>query len=295
MKKINITLIILLLVLPFYSRYKFAGSVFFKAWNIENFTEQKFDYVIIGGSQSLVGLNTEQINNQLNITGYNASLDGEGIVGSLTMLQHLLESNVQFDILILSLQAGFEGDTNDIKVYKNSYRWFPYLFRDYVSSQFGINNWIDKCVQTFFIFYKSNKTIMPALASSFLRPNYQWKYDRNGDYIYPENKNSGLSMELIGNNKTVDIDTHGIVKSIYQICDSAGISVLLHVAPLYDRNYYLESSTQATMINQSSLLRESYYFYDNIHVNALGRRAATEDFISRFDLILNRSKTGGFP
>ena len=93
MKYFNALLIVVIILVPVHGVHVLRNSAFFKPNYVTHLNEKNIDYVILGSSRGLTTLDTKVLDSVWGTKGFNASLDGQNILGSVMMLEHLLANN----------------------------------------------------------------------------------------------------------------------------------------------------------------------------------------------------------
>lgn len=274
-KRINLLFIICVFLLPFISLSNLSNGEFFKPQAINNLSENCFDYIVIGSSRGLTTVNTNLIDSVTGMKGYNASLDGQGINSWLIMLNHIIDNEIQFDTLIICFDAGSETTEEDSQS-KNSYRWHSELNKSYVYTSIFQDNEF-KYPLIFFHYWKNNKSL---LVSDFYRifyPSFHYKFDNHGNYTYPTTFTTSINRKKT--KYDLDLNKSNQLEEILSICNEKGVHVILYIAPYRHLDVEIDSKLNYRLINHSSIITDNTLFYDDIHVNSIGRNLSTLELI----------------
>lgn len=282
----NISLIILVAfivsnAISYFSLWSLRQSQFYKPAFLVNANKSKsYDYVILGASTGLTTLDTQVIDDNLQTTGINLSVDDTGISSNYLMLQHFLAEGNKTKVCVLAPSVkGYSLSGN--RHIQNDYRFLMFINRDYVYDYYhhfsGFQANILKFSKWFpalGVSYYNAELLYPSLISS-IKPEKHNRFDDNGNYTYPVFKGEDHVIENF-NPLTIQF-SNSYLKKIKNLCEKNDIQLICYITPVkgklidVDRNDY-------NIINHSALLKNSKYFYDNIHVNAIGRLKVSRAF-----------------
>ena len=284
-KKFTISILVICILLSPYSINQILrSSYFFKASYVHSYLNGKnLDYVIIGSSRGLTTLNSNQIDSNLGLNGFNASTDGGGIATNILMLKHLINNNVKFKYCIFVLdQIGIED--NIYQFSKNTYRFVPFCNESYIQETINKfenskekRNFQWSRIYPGFTIFENNKTLLTAAIESFFNPQKRNRFDEKGNYTYPlgDTINQHLKFD------TLQFSQFGLVYSdLKQICEANNIILITYIAPI--KSTYLKLPEIMNLINHSKHLKNASFFADDLHVNSFGREVATDSFCRDF-------------
>ncbi|NVJ86782.1 MAG: hypothetical protein HWE15_10790 [Algoriphagus sp.] len=256
------------------------SSIFKASFLVNNFEpEQAFDYFIIGSSRGLTSIGSEEIDQKLTTKGINLSQDDTGLPSQLLMAKHFFESGFQSSYCILVLdEPDFEHSSMQIN--DNDYRMAPYLQREYIYDYFrkrerGIIRpyTLGKYVPAVLYAYYNTELFIPSLFTLF-RPNYRHRFDKYGNYTYPDNQ-LNTQNELL---KPIQIQkniSNPLLHTFEEYLRAKGCQLILYVAPYQGRELIIQNEFDIPLINHSSILLENSDFYDPIHLNNKGKIVAS--------------------
>jgi len=291
MKYFNALVIVLIVLIPVHGVYVLRNSAFFKPnYVTTHLKEKSIDYVVLGSSRGLTTLDTKVLDSVWGTNGFNASLDGQNILGGVMMLEHLLANNTKFRVCILSLDIGDVGKGFD-QPSSNSYRWITSINNRYISNYFSaFDDTSSKLISASrfwpgFGFWYNNKKLVPAYLFSLYNNKARNKFDASGNFSYPALSIATKTLKKKEGEKHLELKGLALEK-IKTICEENNIQLLIYVAPYYGNKIAFSKSD--ILVNHSSLFfGADSLFYDDIHVNTLGRSLATlkfADSINGFDL-----------
>jgi len=277
-RKINFLVILFILTLPFLSVFGFIKGSFFKPQAINKLQGESFDYIVLGSSRGLTTLNTNLIDSLTGLNGYNASMDDQGINSWSIMLEHIVSKKIEFDTLILVFDVGSENVTED-EFSSNAYRWHSEISKKYVYKKFNLNllnlsPWIH------YNYWKNNKFLISSDLIGLFMPSKSNNFDSKGNFTYPSNS-GGISC-IDSSRYFLDLNNSNQLKEIATRCKQNNIYLVVYIAPYRCTKVMTNANTSFNIINHSDILENSLYFYDDIHVNRLGRHKATEEYIKHF-------------
>ena len=279
MKYFNALLIVLIILIPVHGVYVLRNSAFFKPTYVTTHLKEKsIDYVVLGSSRGLTTLDTKVLDSVWGTNGFNASLDGQNILGGVMMLEHLLANNTKFRACILSLDIGDVGKGFD-QPSSNSYRWISYINSGYISKYFKeFNDTPSKLISTSriwpgFGFWYNNKKLVPAYLFSLYNNKARNKYDSLGNFSYPVRSNASKTLKK--KEGKIHLELKGLAfEKIKTICEENNIQLIVYVAPYYGKKITFSESD--ILVNHSALFLDAdSLFYDDIHVNSQGRYLAS--------------------
>ncbi len=270
--------------------FSLRNSSFYKPYFLtSNFQErQVFDYVILGSSRGLTTLDSRQIDEELNTSGLNISMDDTDLKSHLLMLKHFVASSYKSRKVILTLdQSNFIK--TDSTLGNNDYRFAAYGYKDYVRAHY-------KSYEEGTVKPLSRSGYLPILSYSYYnleliapslmaigQPEKRNKFDDYGNYSYPTNRSIKKPKKI----ETVEAKfSNPILDNIQKICQEQNMELIIYIAPYADRQILIDNneSNYKVMNHSGILLNQEELFYDIIHVNKIGRQKATEHFIQELSL-----------
>jgi hypothetical protein len=256
-------------------------SNFYKPSFLTNAVNQEeFDYIILGASNGLTTLNTSVIDSMLLTEGINLSVDDTAVSSQYLMLQHFLAEGKRAKYCILA-SSPYSFDAINNAVNDNDYRFLMYVNRPYVSDyykQFSERRarlmYYSKWIPALGMSYYNAELFYPSLIS-IVNPTKRNRFDENGNYGYPFVK---TKAEDIINFEYVEIRFSNIfVKKIKDLCNANDIKLICYISPIQS-TAAITNNSDYDVINHSNQLLNTKYFNDEIHVNALGRKASSINF-----------------
>ncbi|ARN77655.1 hypothetical protein BST97_06405 [Nonlabens spongiae] len=291
--KCGIYLVALILIsnlICFGLMFSLRNSSFYKPYFLtSNFQEgQVFDYVILGSSRGLTTLDSQQIDEELNTSGLNISMDDTDLKSHLLMLKHFAASGFRSKKVVLTLDQ-----SNFIKIDStlgnNDYRFAAYGYKDYVRTHYesyeeGTVKPLSRSgyLPMLSYSYYNLELIAPSLMA-VAQPKKRNKFDGFGNYSYPTNRSIKKQEKI----ETVSARfSNPILDAIQKICQEQNMELIIYIAPYADREIVIgDNESNFKVINHSGiLLNQEELFYDVIHVNKIGRQKATEYFIQELKL-----------
>ncbi len=296
-KKIIIYLSITLLLgnlIGFTANYFLSKSQFYKSSFLVNaFNKgEKFDYFIVGSSRGLTTLNTNLIDQKLNLKGVNLSMDDTDLKTQFLMIKHFFNSGFSSKYLILTLDESHFKSTS-LNLGNNDYRFSPFIRREYVKNHFdeyekntlGIIS--NANVNPFFNYSYYNFELFLPAALSVIKPNFRNKFDAKGNYSYP---NSGVKLLFEKNNAIKQKITNPLVKEIKEFLKTKKCKLIIYVAPYFNKEYVFDThKINYQIINHTNILNDDLkYFYDATHVNNEGRNLCSKLFSVNFISLIKK-------
>lgn len=271
------------------SLWTLSHSSFYKPSFLTHEVKDKvFDYIIIGSSTGLTTLNTKVIDSFIHTKGINLSMVDTALSSQYLMLQHFLAEGktTKFCVLAPSIPS-FDRKKNSIS--DNDYRFLMYINRPYVSNYYKVFSgkeaqllYISKWIPMLGMSYYNTELFYPSVLS-LLKPEKRNKFDDKGNYTYPViNMYDKPILEL----KELPVKfTNVYIEKIKALCELHNIELICYLSPMEGKKSVTQSSDY-TIINHSSLLMNTKYFYDEIHVNYLGRQKASLNFAKELKTII---------
>lgn len=271
------------------SLWSLRNSNFYKpSFLAKSVSEKNFDYIILGSSVGLTTLDTKLIDSINNTVGVNLSMDDTGMSSHYLMLQHFLAEGKKTKYSILA--PGIAALENKNATFgDNDYRFLMYVNRDYVYDYYrnGASNssaarvsFISEWLPFVSISYYNTELFFPSLITLF-QPKKRNRFDEKGNYTYPKRNKNFQSKSLKTEKLTFD---HPYLKKIETLCTANNIQLIYYFAPMRtDRIEY--ANPDFPVINNSEVLTDDVFFYDDIHVNFIGRRTISKLFADKFQEI----------
>lgn len=243
-----------------------------------------FDYVILGASTGLTTLDTELIDELSGLKGINLSIDDTSLASSYLMLQHLLTEGIKTSYVVLSPNNLNYGQKTQ-PLSDNDYRFLMYGHRDYVQDYYGsFHEFPSRILSTASLFplfgvgYYNAELIGPSVLS-VAQPSKHNRFNAKGNYTYPKNQVEDVMIEQ-KTTKSIYFENPWLSR-IALLCETHGIQLIYYLSPMKEFSLKPERS-MVPVINHTDLLTHSYFFYDGIHVNSLGRERVSEAFSKKF-------------
>jgi hypothetical protein len=240
--------------------------------------ETNFDYIVIGSSIGLTGLNTIQMDSLIGTKGINLCIDDTGISSNYLMLQHFYNQKKQAKYCVLAMNH-WDLATKKPELSTNDYRFLPFVSEDFVYDYYSKLESgyfkplaFSKYLPMIGVAYYNSEIFYPSLVAK-MKPNKRNRFDEKGNYSYPVN--AGLkeipfkTTTLKWNNPYVD--------KIKELCDAHNTELIIYQAPIY-KTKVVNSNTAFTFVNHSDLLNNKNDFYNAIHVNKFGRKKVSAEF-----------------
>lgn len=268
--------------------YFLQNSSFYKPSFLTHEVKQtQFDYVVIGSSIGLTTLDTKQIDSVTHKKGINLSIDDTAISSNYLMLQHFFKQGKKTQFCILALSHWDLANEHPV-LSNNDYRFLPFVSNDYVSDYY------QSCEQGYFkplmlskyipaigACYYNTEVFYPSLIAA-IRPNRKNRFDENGNYFYPQSS----KVQDKGIDKITLSWNNPYIQKISDLCKENNTQLIVYQAPIY-KVLITNNNANYTLINHSSVLKDKSYFYNNIHVNRLGRKVVSRLFAKEFQSYFN--------
>ena len=272
---------IALQLVSFLSLYFLRKSHFYKPQFVANtLRDVQLDYVVLGSSTGLTTLNTEQIDNETGLKGFNISIDDTSLSTHYLMLQHFIENGGSARSLVLVVSPG-DLANGDPSISGNDYRFLPYAHKRYVNSHYvGLPSKeaailkVSKYMPFVGVSYYNAELFYPSLKAA-IQPTMRNRFDKKGNYVYPTN---GKALEKTNRTKELSLTiTNPYFEKIKALCDTNQINLVVYQPPIYGSKV-LGDTGLLPFVNHSDLITDPLLFYDRIHVNRKGRVAASRAF-----------------
>jgi hypothetical protein len=242
--------------------------------------QDNFDYIILGASDGLTTLNTKVIDSVLSVEGINLSMDDTALSSHYLMLQHFLAEGKRTKYCILvSGVSGFDFKNSTMN--DNDYRFLMYSNRTYVShyyKQFPDKRakmlYYSKWIPMLGMSYYNAELFYPSLVS-IVNPKKRNRFDKKGNYTYPVINDED---NVITSFEDISIEfSNPFIKKIKTLCEENSIKLICYIPPNESKKV-IANSSKYHIINHSNTLKNTKYFYDEIHVNTLGREISSINF-----------------
>lgn len=253
-------------------------SSFYKPQFIKNgVVENNFDYVVLGSSTGLTTLDTKLIDSVTRKKGLNISMDDSQLSSHYLMLLHFYALHKKTKCLVLAVTPWDMAETHPV-LNDNDYRFLPDIdennvyeyYKKMEQAKFKVLS-LSKYFPICGVCYYNTELFYPSILAA-LQPKKRNRFDDKGNYSYPT-----LGGPTQAVYKTMSLETKNpFYKSIEAFCKANDIRLVLYQSPMYKTA--VESTIENNFVNHSGLLKDSTLFYDNIHVNSMGRKICSEKF-----------------
>ncbi|MVO07691.1 hypothetical protein GOQ30_00770 [Flavobacterium sp. TP390] len=263
--------------IAFLSLQILGKSNFYKPEFVKNTViDTNFDYVVLGSSTGLTTLDTKLIDSITNKKGLNISMDDTSLNSHFLMLQHFKASNKSAKCLVLAVTP-WDLKNKNPKLNNNDYRFLPYVQEDYVFDYYNeleTKTFKPLSFSRYFpiigVSYYNTEIFYPSIIS-FFNSNKRNHFDDKGNFCYPTNgKPNKLEIDEI----EVVINNPFYFK-IKEFCSQNNIKLRIYISPIFKTKLKIHDDS---IIDQSNFLIDEEMFYDNIHVNQIGRRKCSIEF-----------------
>ncbi|MEH1008508.1 hypothetical protein VDP25_12240 [Winogradskyella sp. ECml5-4] len=276
-----VSLVVIANLMSYFSLWSLRQSSFYKpSFLVNEVTETNFDYIVIGASTGLTTLDTKVIDSLAGTKGINLSIDDTSISNQYLMLKHFLEIGKKTKICVIAPSAtSIDEQTQSISA--NDYRFLPYVNKPYVLNYFQSFSSTDarilaisQYIPMVGVSYYNAEVFYPSLLSVF-QPNKHNRFDEKGNYTYPiEN----ITSKIIENRKCIKLKFENLaLKKIKKLCNKEGIKLVCYISPIKNE-LVVTTESGYEVINHSAKLNNTKYFFDNFHVNSLGRKVISKYF-----------------
>lgn len=258
------------------SYWALRNGNFYKPTFVENSIQEKeLDYIILGASTALTGIDSKLLDSLTGMKGYNLAIDDTGLPNNYLMLRHYLaQGKTVKQVILVPTIASLKEKKPSLG--GNDYRFLMYNKFDYVQHYYKeLEQQEDKIpvlstskyVPFLGISYFNVELFFPSLVS-LVRPNKRNRFDEFGNYTYPDNnfkpKKSKLKIEKVNFN-------HKYFSKIVQLCKDENIQLFIYFPPIYNTRLEFENNNY-NVVNFTEKLKDNTDFYDVLHVNRNGRR-----------------------
>lgn len=271
--------------------YFLRNSSFYKPQFLSHqIKETNFDYIIIGSSVGLTGLNSIQIDSLINSKGINLCIDDTGISSNYLMLQHFYNLKKKTKCCILVMNHWDFSNTSQ-QLSTNDYRFLPFVSENYVNQYyFNLEKGYFKplAFSKYFpmigVSYYNSEIFYPSLIAK-IQPSKRNRFDEKGNYVYPDNE--------VVNDKQITTTilkwNNPYIEKINQLCKANNTKLLVYQAPIF-KTKVVNYTQGYNFVNHSSLLSNKSDFYDAIHVNNYGREKISKEIAPSIQKLIKTSK-----
>lgn len=270
-----ITLVLINLI-SWASLYFLRHSSFYKP---EFFTheikDKSFDYVVIGSSVGLTGVDTKLMDSLNQTKGINLSIDDTSISSNYLMLEHFYNQGGTAKYCLLSINY-WDLAITDPLLNDNDYRFLPFVSEDYVYDYYA------QLEKGFFkpltyshylpflgVSYYNTELFFPSLVAA-IKPFKRNRFDEKGNYFYPP---TGAVIQKEPQEITI-LWNNPFLSKIEALCKARQTQLIVYQSPALCTTL-INTNQKYQFINHSTLLKPTDGFYDEIHVDFNGRKTAT--------------------
>jgi hypothetical protein len=278
-------LFVLANIISFISLKVLRNSDFYKpSFLVNSFNQdEKFDYIILGSSRGLTTLNSNQIDDSLKTYGINLSMDDTGVGSHYLMLEHFLKMGFKTDIVILNVDPWNTKIAHPI-IKSNDHRFLPFIDMGYVQDYYS------KLEKGLTVLSSANYFPLLSVAyynleiffpSIYVLDNRQKRnhFDKKGNFSYP---NTYKELQKGEKRKTTKLRfINPYLEKIEHLCDINNITLIYYVAPMFKTKLSNVNYPNKIIIDHSKSISAPALFYDNKHVNKIGRKIITALFITK--------------
>lgn len=257
--------------------YLFLKSKIYKSAVIFSSTDllKEKDIIIMGGSNGLVSYETSLLENNIKKKVYNLSEDDTNIQIHLLQLKLLLKKEITPETIILNI--GSLGSN----LSRNVLRYLPILGKNHdFDMLFQKHQTFNYYMYRIFSILKwgmYNNDLLYPLAFNIIKSNrYKHRFNEDGEYTYPNLKSSILSddyefIELNNENETLN--------EFKILCLENNINLIIVNTPYYKKKIKWNNSDNKVKNYSTLYANKPEYFYDNLHLNKIGKKEYTKQFI----------------
>lgn len=236
-------------------------SNFFKLGSLIK-NEEKSNF-ILGSSSALTGIDTKMLGSSWR----NYSMDNTTLIYQRCLLNYLLENNVDIDTLILCIDEFARRESN---LTVNSYRYLPLLNYTHVfDSLFVLNQLRFNRFLPLYKYVSFNSELLYPGVFSLIRPNFRYRYDSLGDFIYPYGDNFIKDFDHL---ESISFSEPLELSRIKKICSKEGIKLFVVILPRKD---FRVLNVSPDILDFSQRVNRNDLFYDDKHLNYSGRQYIT--------------------
>jgi hypothetical protein len=277
--KITLAGIILASLIAEGSYWALRNGNFYKPTFVENSIKEKnLDYVVLGASTALTGIDTRLLDSITGMKGYNLAIDDTGMPNSYIMLKHYLaQRKTTKKVILVPTVSSLKEENSTLG--DNDHRFLMYNKRAYVhhyykeleqeEEKFPVMS-TSKYLPFLGISYYNVELFFPSLVS-LVKPDRRNRFDEFGNYTYPDKKFKPKKTDL----KIEKVDfNNDYFKKIVQLCEKENIQLSVYFPPIYNTRLTIENKGYS-VINFTEKLKEPKNFYDVLHINRVGRNKVT--------------------
>lgn len=269
------------LLVSFASLWALRQGDFYKPSFLENGVEgASFDYIVLGSSTGLTTLNTQVIDSVLSTRGLNLSMDDTALSSQYLMLEHFIATGKQAKTCVLAASI-LDYNVVNTTLSGNDYRFLPYVSREYVQDYYSSFSGSSARILSYSkwfpmigVGYYNVELFYPSIIS-MLDPEKRNRFDAFGNYSYPETLKSSKPIE--GRHELKIEFRNPYIKKIRDLCATHNMQLIVYLPP-HKEIAAQPIETVFQVINHSAILQDARYFYDALHVNALGRQQVSLRF-----------------
>jgi len=268
------------------SYWALRNGNFYKSTFVENsIKEKELDYVILGASTALTGIDTKLLDSITGMKGYNLAIDDTGMPNSYLMLKHYLaQGKSTKNVILVPTVSSLKKQEPTLG--DNDHRFLMYNKRAYVNSyykklereeeKFPVMS-TSKYLPFLGVSYYNVELFFPSLVS-LAKPGKRNRFDEFGNYTYPDKKFKPRKTDL----KVEKVNFNNVYfKKIVQLCEKKNIKLSVYFPPIYNTKLVVDGYNY-NVINFTDKLKDNTYFYDVLHVNRKGRTKATQGLAQKF-------------
>jgi hypothetical protein len=277
--KYGLLIFLFLNIISWASLYFLRNASFYKpAFLTHKIKQKSFDYIVIGSSIGLTSLDTNQMDSITGKKGLNLSIDDTALSSNYLMLKHFFEQDKKTSICVLAISYRDLSEANP-KLNNNDYRFLPFVSKDYVYDYYKNLEkgyfkplTLSRYMPVFGVGYYNTELFYPSLIA-LVNPNKRNRFDEKGNYSYPEFK--GVKKRKLRN--VILNWKNPYFNKIEQLCIKNNTKLLVYQAPIYNTKI-VNFNTGVNFINDSNVVNEEAFFYDEIHLNSKGTRISSAIF-----------------
>jgi hypothetical protein len=258
-------------------------SQYFKPARMVNDANWKqADWLIVGSSRALTGFNSAMIGEAMNKKVINIAIHDTGPQIHKLLIALAIENGYTPERIVV------QYDQTEIPNTKGQLHDMDYLFLPFVSQSAAVGDYFKNSMGRGFLLaqrifpiwkyaYFNTELVFP-IPLLVLHRNTTYRSNAIGDYDYPSEGTSLAPCSLGVVDKTPLVNDVDFFDYLQGIAAEHRVAFTLVTAPTYNFDYVFEGD--AAYINASSWLNcESKWFYDAIHLNALGKEVFTAQFL----------------
>jgi hypothetical protein len=250
-----------------------------KIINNQNWREAKI--LIIGSSRALTSFDSRLIAEQTGKKTVNLAIHDTGPSIHKLLLELAIEQNYFPETIILQYDQREAEPMHGL--HEMDYQFLPLIFsskavNSYFKDKMGALFVVAQYVFPIWKYAYWNTELLFPIPLILQNPNLTLRSDSIGDYEYPESFGQLLPCEESDVKPTILYNNLPLFEFLTTQQYKHGFSCIMVTAPTY--NFYYQFNFETTYINGSTWFNcEPKFFYDEIHLNAAGKRAFTNKFI----------------